>query len=399
MAETQKSNVIIPEILAETVRGAFAQKAVFSQAALVRLGILTINDTFTGSADDIGNEVTVPYFGTIGEFTANTEGSSATPVALKMTSEKATVARDSLAFEVTTWASLGGVEDPYAEASRQIVEAGARAIDRRSIDAAVATGVLTKDVYSSTVPRKIDYDLVVDAKTLWGDESGPAALIVHSKTRADMLKLKSSGGFPLLVPSQNEGEFDRFQGMPVVESDRLPLTGSTMGTVTSAGSSPPVLTLSGTPTGPWDLVIECQVGGAHATATIRFSTDGGVTWSADLTTAGVGVALPLTDTATDSLVGNEGATGISAAFAAGTFDADNKWVAKANLKATSLIVRPGALVFWYNRAALALKTDTNILKDSGIGAMHLYYAAHRYRRVRGGRKPGVIRLQHNVSDV
>ena len=239
----------------------------------------------------------------------------------------------------------------------------------------------------------------MDAKTLWGDESAGGALAVHSKTKADLLKLKDAAGHPLLVLSQREGEADRFVGMPVVESDRLPLTGSTMGTVTSSGTSPPVLTLAGTPTGPWDLVIECQVGGAHETATIRFSTDGGVTWSADLTTAGVGVALALTDTATDSLVGNEGATGITAAFAAGTFNADNKWVSKADLKATSLILRPGALVFWYNRAALALQTDTNILKDSGIGAMHLYYAAHRYRRVRGGRRPGVIRLQHNVSTV
>lgn len=398
---TTSTDVFIPEILDDTVRGVFARKNAFMGSLLVQLGIVKINDTFDVSdASRLGDEVTVPYFGTLGEFANNPDGSSVTPSKVAMTNEKSTISRDSLAFEVTAWASGAASEDPYTESANQIVEAATRAMDKAVIDAAKATGVPTKDVYSATTPRKIDYDLAVDAKYLFGDEAaGSCAMAVHSKTYADMLKLKGNDGRPLLLQSQREGEFDRFAGMPVVVSDRMPLDGSTMSTPVSTGTSPPVLTITGTPTGAWNLSIDCVVGGAHATATYRFSTDGGQTWSATITTLGVGVAQALTDTAVDSVVGNNGATGLSVAFAAGTFNADNLWTSAAALKALSLILKPNALAFWYNRQALSLQTDKDILADARIGAMHLYRVAHRYRRAPGMSRPGVVRLIHNVSPV
>lgn len=398
MTVTVKSDVLIPEILAETVQGAFAQKNAFMGSQLAQLGIVVVDGSFPGKGPEvIGNEVTIPYFGTLGEFAANADGSAVTPNAVKMTNEKSTVARSSLAFEVSVWASGGGVSDPYAEAANQIVAAAQREMDKRVMTAAVATGGLRRDVYSASIPVQMSYDLVVDTKLMWGDEgSDVVAMAVHSKTMADMLKLKDSTGMPLLTLPQ-DGKVARFVGLPVIESDRLPLTGSSMGSVTSTGTSPPVLTITGTPTGPWSLVIECQVGGAHTTATYRFSTDGGNTWSADITTLGAGVAQALTDTATDSLVGANGTTGLSVAFAAGTFNADNDWKSTAVIKATSLLLKRNSLAFWYNRNALTLETDRDILAHTKLGAMHLYYAAHRYRRVRGGTKPGVAVIQHNVG--
>lgn len=397
MATTTKSDVFIPELLEDTVRGVFAQKNAFFGSALAQLGVINVSGTFTGAADEIGNEVTMPYFGSLGEFVDNNDGDSAVPVALKMGNEKATVARSSLGFEVTHWAQKGAVDDPYAEAARQILEAAIRKMDEKSMVAAASAGSLVHNIYSATTPDLLDYDAVVDGKFLWGDESSDAVAIgVHSKTYADLLKLKDADG-NTIMQQQSEGSFARFCGLGVVQSDRLPLTGSTMGTVASDGTSPPVLTITGTPTGPWRLVIECQVGGAHETATYRFSVDGGTTWSADITTLGVGAAQPLTDTAIDSLVGNNGKTGLSVAFAAGTFNADNSWASVATLKATSLVMRPNALSFWYNRMALGLETDKDVAKHSNVGFMHLYYAAHRYRRVRQGTKTGIVQIQHNVS--
>lgn len=387
------------QILAETVQGTFAQKTAFMGSQLVSAGAVTVEGTMPyGDPSFIGNEITVPYFGTIGDFVSNPDGSSVTPVALKTTKEAATVSRDSLAFEVSKWAQHSGPADPYEEAARQIMESATRAMDARIVTAAMTTP-LVYDVYNAGTPVYIGYDVIADARAKWGDENRDVVgMICHSRVVTDLRKLKASDGRPLLVDSMRDNEVPRFLGVPVIESDKAPLTGSSMGTVGSTGTSPPVMTITGTPKGPFNLVVDCVLGGAHATATIRFSTDGGNTWSSTLTTLGVGVALALTDTATDSLVGVNGTTGLSVAFAAGTFNADNQWTSTAVLKARTLLLKRRALAFWYNRQALGVETDKNVLAHTDIAAMHLYAAAHMYRRTPGGTKPGVIAVAHNVGN-
>lgn len=401
MAKTVLSDVLNPEILTDAIQGAFAQKNAFMGSPLVAAGVVIVEGQMPeGGPKAIGKEITVPYFGTLGEFVDNADGSSVTPSKIQQTSEKATVTRDSLAFEVSRWAQGNAavnpmVGDPYVECARQAMEAATRAMDSRIVTAAVASGVLTLDKYSAPVPRTIDYDIIVDGKALWGDESEDVAgAIVHSRVKADMLKLKDSTGRPLLQLSQREGDFDRFCGVPILQSDRVPLTGSSMGAVTASGTTPPTVTLSGTPSGAWNLQIDIVAGGALGAATFRFSTDGGVTWSATLTTA---ASIALTDTAVDSLVGVNGKTGVTAAFASATYNADNLYVSNAVLKATTLLCQRGAMAFWYNRQALAVETDKDILAHTDIAAMHLYSVAHRYRRMRGRSKPGIVRLQHNVG--
>src|SRR5690606_16560451 len=187
-------------------------------------------------------------------------------------------------------------------------------------------------------------------------------------------------------------------GVPVVVSDRVPVTGSTMGAVTSSGTSPPVATLAGTPLGAWRLVIDCLE--SHASdSKIRFSTDGGHIWSAPIDVKDDGVPVALIDPGVDSRVGVNGKTGLTVAFASGTFNADNLWTSNASLEVTSLLLKRRALAFWYNRKALALETDKDIWKHQDLAAMHLYGAAHRYRRVPlpGNTKPGVIKIVHNVT--
>jgi hypothetical protein len=405
MTITTVSDVFQPEILTEAVQGVFGQKTAFMGSRLAGLGAVVVEGSMPeGGPNAIGVTVKVPYFGVIGEFANNPDGSAVTPGKIQQTSESATVTRDSLAFEVSRWAQGNAavdpnVGDPYEECARQIMVAAERAMDKRIITSAAATGVYLKDVYSSTAPVTISWDLVVDAKAEgWGDENEDVvAMLCHSQTHKDMLKLKDGAGRPLLIESQIEGgPVDRFCGLPVVISDRVPLTGSTMGAVVSSGTTPPVATLTGTPLGAWKLVIDCML--SHASDTlIRFSTDNGNTWSANIAATDSGTPVALTDTAVDSLVGVNGATGISVAFAAGTFNADNLWTSTASLKTTSMLLKRRALAFWYNKNALGMKTDQNITADTNIAAMHLYGAAHRYRRVAGGTKPGVVQLTHNVS--
>ena len=407
MAITVNTDMFTPQILEDAIRGAFKKKTAFMGSALAASGAVMVSGTMPrGTSDAIGKTIDVPYFGTIPAFAANADGSSVTPSKVAQTSEQASIARSSLAVETSRWAQgVAAVDpalgDPHDEAGNQAVEQATREMDSKIITA-FATTPLVRDVYSATSPVYLTHQQVVRSRSLYADDQdGIVAMVTHSQAESDLAEMLDANGRPLLTETVRDGAQGqtldkRFAGMALVISDSVPLTGSTMGTVTSSGTTPPVLTLAGTPTGPWDLQIDCVVGGAHATATIRFSTDGGNTWSATMATAGVGVALALTDTATDSLVGNNGATGITAAFAAGTFNADNLYVARANLKVTSLICQKLSGAFWYNQAALAPQTDHDILKDSDLIAMHLYHVAHLYRRRRGGARPGVIALKHNV---
>lgn len=389
------------QILTDVVRGVFAGRNAFMGSILVSQGAVTTESSMPASGPDfIGSEITMPYFGVLGEFEDNPEGSAATPKAIFQTNEKATIARQSLAFEVSKWARNSSVADPYVVAAEQIRDAATRAMDKVCIAEAAGTPLVT-DVYTAGAPAAsnlITWDGICDARAAWGDEDQDAvAIVAHSRTVNDMRKQKDTQGRPLVLDSFRDFNMPSYCGLPVIASDRMPLTGSSMTTPTSAGTTPPVLTLTGTPLGLFNLAIKVITGGAHATATIQFSTDGGNTWSATLTTAGVGVPLALTDTAKDSLVGNNGATGLSAAFAAGTFATNNTWASKTNAKATTLILRRGALGYWYNGAALAFQTDKNILADTDIAAMHLYHAAKRYRRSPKGTRPGVVALKHNVG--
>lgn len=407
MATTLSTDLFNPEILEEAVQGVFGQKTAFMGSRLASLGAVTVNGSMPkGGPQAIGQTIDVPYFGTLGEFEENlAESGSATPQALGQTSEQATITRDSLAFEVTRWAQGNAavdpaVGDPYDESARQIMAAAERAMDKRIITAASASGVFQKDVYSASVPKTIDWDLCVEARfDAWHDEQDElAAMLVHSHTHKDLLKLKDSTGRPLLLTSETEGgPIDRFCGLPVVVSDRVPVTGSAMGSVASSGTGPPVATIGGTPNGAYNLHIDCTLGGAHTTAQYRFSTDGGNTWSGTITTLGVGVAQNLTDPATDSTIGVNGATGLTVAFAAGTFNADNLWTSTALLKVMSMLLKRRALAFWYASGRLGMQRDVDILKDSDLAAMHLYAAAHRYRRMPMGTKPGVVQILHNVS--
>jgi hypothetical protein len=405
MSITVNTDLVDVQILLDAVRGVFKGKNAFMGSVLVSQGAVRVSGTMPqGGPGAIGKKIDVPYFGTLGEFANNADGSAVTPSKLAQVLEQATIARQSLATEASVWAQAlaqvdPNVGDPLQEGANQLRDAAVRAMDKIIIDECKTTP-LVKDVYSATTPVYIDWNLAVRAKTFWGDEQDAiVAMVVHSQTLADMATLTDSSGRPLLLTDQTQGQESvlKFAGVPLVVSDRVPLDSSTMGTVTSSGTAPPVATLAGTPTGPWRLVIDCITGDA-TTNNFKFSTDGGNTFSATIVALDDGVPVNLIDTAVDSLVGVNGKTGLTVAFAAGTFNADNLWKSCANLKVTDMILQRDAAAFWYNAQRLGAKSDVDILADADIIAMHLYSAAKLYRRRRGGSRPGCIAIKHNVRD-
>lgn len=92
--------------------------------------------------------------------------------------------------------------------------------------------------------------------------------------------------------------------------------GLAMSVPASNGTTPPVLTLTGTALVPVNLRVECTTLGARGTWVLRYSVDGGVTWAE----SGV------TSAATVPLKDNAGvATGLTLAIATGAAAVDNYW--------------------------------------------------------------------------
>ena len=74
------------------------------------------------------------------------------------------------------------------------------------------------------------------------------------------------------------------------------------------GTTPPAMTLSGTPAAPYDFNIQITTGGARGTAVFKWSSDGGTTFTTLVTTAATTVL---------------GSTGITANWPVGTYNVDN----------------------------------------------------------------------------
>ncbi len=216
---TRISDLVVPELMVEAVQATFAAGV----NALWGTGAIVVNPSFPGGIDTVGTEVTVPYFGSIGKWEAIKDGSAFTPQKITMDDEKATVIKIGKSFSTTDWARFASSgNDPYVEASRQLMAGFIGAVDELAVAAAVAAiASMTSDVYSATVPRALDYDLVVDGRSKFGDESDNFALMIsHSKVEGDVLKLKDSVGRPLVTDATN-GSLTKFCGIPWGKSDRV----------------------------------------------------------------------------------------------------------------------------------------------------------------------------------
>ena len=218
MPITTRSNLVIPEILADAVAGGWPNRiALFGTGAAVESSTLP-------EASRGGDVVKVPYFGSIGEFDDVAEGVALVPATLTMTSETANVQRAGKAVEITTWAQMAAMyADPYAEVSRQIIEGARRKFDSALLTAAGAASQIVVDRSTAT----ISYDAIVDALQGWGDQSQDvAAVVVHSKVLGDLRKIRDANGLPLFTDAQ-QGGLPRILGLPLIVSDRAPTIAGT----------------------------------------------------------------------------------------------------------------------------------------------------------------------------
>jgi hypothetical protein len=287
MSTTKKSDLFVPEVFVDAVKGAFA-----GMKALWGTPVAVVNGSMPSTNG--GDKLKVPYFNTLGELEdlPDDESAGLTPAKLSMSTEEAVVRHSGKAFEITKWAEIAAnFADPYAEAARQLVVAVERRADKALIDAAIAglDASMIHDVYNASTPRTLNYDVLIDGKMKWGDEQQDIALVVvHSKVLGDLYKLKDNSGRPLLSDAV-EGGLYKFAGIPVAVSDRLAPTGA---------------------------------------------------------------------------------------------------------KYTTLVLKKGALVYWYNGTP-EVDVDKDILANSKVAAIHVYWIAHRYNRLPDHSKGGVVAITHN----
>ncbi len=224
MPVTTRSDLFIPEVLADAVAGAWPDRI-----ALLGTDAVVESSTLPGGVK-YGDKVRIPYFNVLGELEIVGEGVPLTPVKLTMTTEVAEVQRAGRLFSATTWSRLAAMyADPYAEATEQLIEAAKRAFDRGLVEAAASTtggGVQTVDASSGT----ISYDAIVDALAAFGEnEDSVAAVVMHPKVLNDLRKAKSNDGMPLFLDPQDGGR-PRVLGLPIIVSRRAPVISGTPNT-------------------------------------------------------------------------------------------------------------------------------------------------------------------------
>lgn len=288
MSFAKVGDVIVPDLLLEALPGAFAKIAVLRST-----GALIFITGMPAGRGQVGSLIKVPNFGTVGDMEILQEdGQALTPVGISMSADTAMVKHAGKAIEASYWAQASVAENPYTEMSRQLAVSTERLADAEGVAAAIASpSSLTLNV--SGTGTTLDYDTMIEAKMLWGDEQDSiAALVVHSKVKGDLYKLKDSTGRPLFQDNVQHTRLDGsvqlmeyFAGVPVVVSDRM----------TSSG-------------------------------------------------------------------GNY----------------------------TSLLLKKNSIVFWLGEQHVL--TDKDILADTDVAALHLYYAALAYSRFPGGTRSGVVKI-------
>lgn len=376
----------VPEVLQDAVRAQFRGRL----ALMGSMAVIT-NSSLAPSARG-GDQIDIPKFDLIGDLEDVSENVDLTVVAPPDGSlENCTVQRSGKAFTLTDWKlAAEQYADPYAEYSRQIVDAANRRWDRALIEKACASGLPGSHVidrFNAGTPVKLSWSFAVDGRRPFGDEQENIGMIVcHSKSFFDLVSEVDSQLRPLQASGPMDGDIVRVAGVPIKISDRTPIFFPTT-TLTATGTTPPAVTITDASAGNTFAIdsirVEITTGGARGTAVFKYSFDGGANWSeSNVLTA-----------ATYVMKINGASTGITLNFPVGTYNVDNVYVSAA-AKYSSLVLKRSSLLLWYSNKPL-IEQLREPKADRTLVTLNTYFAAHRFGRVVGTSRPGVVVLRHN----
>lgn len=213
MTATQRSDLILPDILAEDVMKGFAGKVVLAQS-----GAILLRPGLQAGPTEINNTVTVPYFEDGGEAQQLGEDGAIALEKLAQTSEQSTVVRFGKGFHMTRLAQMAKStgRDVYDVAREKIQEAFARGIDTLAYTRALARASSGSMEYDGTAAN-ISTTAIVETLKLFGEELDDdmlAVWAVNPKPYWDAAQLADSTGRPLYTNIQG-GRLTQLGGAPV----------------------------------------------------------------------------------------------------------------------------------------------------------------------------------------
>lgn len=220
MPTTQKSDLIIPEVFAEEF-----VKGIAGMNVLNGSGVFSVNTGLqSGGSNGVGQDVTIPYFESIGKAQEIPAGGAITPKKQTMSQEKATVMHLGDAISMSGWAqrakSTGrslydvGLEQLRAGLAAKLEDI---CMDRLVARATAASMIAdeTTNTFLRTTPAKV-FKLFGDELELGG---GPALWAMNSKVYWDAAGLEDTTNRTLFTPAQGE-MLARLGGVPIRMTDR-----------------------------------------------------------------------------------------------------------------------------------------------------------------------------------
>lgn len=225
---TTAADLIVPEVWADTLGPLILGRSVFA-------GLATTDDQLVGQP---GDSVTFTRFNYIGDAVEGEEGVAMELSKLSMTDDKATIKEIVKGVSLTDNALLNALDDPEAEANRQLSTAIARKIDTDLQAAAVDTsGGHSPLTVGGTVPANLSWNAYVAAIALLGDEYDPsdlAGIVIHSQQHAALLRdpaFQSVQTYAQGAVISGRGFVGTLGSVPIFLSDRITSTGTGASTV------------------------------------------------------------------------------------------------------------------------------------------------------------------------
>lgn len=227
MANTQISDIINPEVLADQISAKFPDYLVLGQSTLVE-----VDSTFPLGSP--GTKFKMPFWKRIGAFADLTEGSAMTPGKIQAAAEYCTVVRGGSALEVLDTSELVSKADPVSEISSQLARRAAEYIDSKLVSQAE----LTPNTFDQTGAAKTNTNGVLDQNALIVAMTGTlgdnfmsllngGAVILHSKVYGDLLQTGAiQNNYQSGMDVIKTGRIGTLLGLPIMISDRV-----TVGTV------------------------------------------------------------------------------------------------------------------------------------------------------------------------
>lgn len=204
MATTLRSDLVLPDILAEEVMKGFTGRLLLNDS-----GAVVVNPGLQAGVNEVGNTVTIPYFDDVGEAEEVAEGAAGTLDKVTQSSETSTVVRIFKGISIANLAMIAKStgRDINEVAIEKVRQALARKLDTIALARALARASTASMEYDGT-GAAVSSDAIVETLKLFGedldDDNALAIWGMNPKVYWGAATLADTTGRTLFTPAQGE---------------------------------------------------------------------------------------------------------------------------------------------------------------------------------------------------